>query len=78
MKKEYKFEVKEKMALNRRKYCKCGSHIFNVIHQLEPFALYDWWVECPECGREGAHGASRNLALWYWKHEYFDDEFPSI
>lgn len=78
MKKIYEFEVKEKTALNRKKFCnKCGSHVYKVFKQINPVVyrkdiddvdmVYN--IECAECGHEGPYKYSRKEAIKAWMED---------
>ena len=69
MKKEFEFEIEHgKVAYSRKKYCpKCGGHAYNIIHQLEPKELEDWWLECASCHYEGPSAPDRGIAIVRWE-----------
>lgn len=76
MKVTYVYEVKEKTAINRKKYCsKCGSHVFKVMKQIQP----DWshtpdtglmyHCECADCGHETVCRKNARCAIKSWKED---------
>ena len=61
-------EVENRTAFSRSMYCpKCGSHIYNIHHQLQPQTDRCWWIECDECGHEGGSDLSKKFAIAKWK-----------
>ena len=68
MKVTYIEEVENRTALSRKMYCmKCGSHIYNIHHQLQPEVANCWWIECDECGHESESAPTKKLAIEKWK-----------
>lgn len=63
-------EIESRTAYNRRMYCPhCGSHCYQIHHQLEPKEIENWWVECEECDWEGPGGPDRKIAIVRWKQQ---------
>lgn len=68
MKVTYFEEVENHTALDSKKFCyNCGSHIYNIHHQLMPEVENSWWVECDECHAEGPASPSKEIAIARWK-----------
>ena len=63
----YLERIEKRTAFNRKMYCSCGSHEYEVVEILEPMELDNWFVRCSECGKEGTAGPSRELAIMGWK-----------
>lgn len=70
MKVTYVDEVETRSAFSRKMWCpKCGNHYFEVVHQVKPAAMLNWYVRCPECEFETPSAATREIALVLWKQE---------
>ena len=67
MKVTYVERIENRTAFSRKMYCKCGSHEYEVVEQLEPETIERWYVRCPQCGREGYGGPTREIAIARWK-----------
>lgn len=70
MKKTYTYEITSHIAFDRNKYCSCGSHIYEIWHQIAPkdkdYGI--WFVHCPNCGRESPERRMKELAISAWKN----------
>ena len=54
-------------ALDRRMFCSnCGSHMFNIHHEVMPEDLY--WIECDECHFESEPRATKKQAIKEWQN----------
>lgn len=68
MKITYIEEIENRTAFSRKMYCpRCGSHIYNIHHQLQPETDRCWWIECDECGRESEGAITKKYAIEKWK-----------
>ena len=75
MKVTYVYEVEEKTAIDRKKYCSnCGSHVFKLMKQIEPSWEHSdiglmYHCECSDCGKESGYRCSARKAIKSWKEE---------
>ena len=68
MKVTYYEEIENRTAFSRKMYCPhCGSHIYNIVHQLMP-EPHSWWIRCDECGYESEERPAREIAIQDWKN----------
>ena len=47
----------------------CNELKYSIHHQTEPEEPDNWWVQCPNCGHEGPHSPSREIAIARWRQE---------
>lgn len=70
MKVIYIEEVESHNAFSRKMWCpKCGNHYYELVRQVEPPEMLNWYVRCPECGHEGLPSSMRKIAVIKWKQE---------
>ena len=72
MKVTYVEKVITKLAFNRKKYCPCGSHEYQIVEQLEPEDHYKWSVRCAQCGLSTWQFPLKEAAIAAWKYGRYD------
>lgn len=61
-------EIEAKHAWRESMYCpKCDCGNYCIHEQLMPGTDEPWWVDCPNCGYEGRHSATRSGAINRWR-----------
>lgn len=69
MKVTYLERIENRTAFSRHMYCRCGSHDYDIVEQLEPETETPWFLRCCECGFESYASPARDIAIARWKQQ---------
>lgn len=62
-------KIEHRTALSRKMYCgNCGSHMYDIHYQLQPYTGRCCWVECNQCGHATRAAFSRKVAIKRWQN----------
>ena len=68
MKVTYLEEIENRTAFSRKMFCPCcGSHMYQIVRQVEPIINTPWYIRCEECKTEGPPAFTKGLAIVRWK-----------
>ena len=68
MKVTFMEEIEAKHAWRESMYCpQCDCGNYRIHEQLTPGTDEPWWIDCPNCGYEGGHSATRSGAISRWQ-----------
>lgn len=79
MKVTYVERIINKLAFNSKKYCRCGSHEYQIVEQLEPETPCKWSVRCAQCDLSTWQFPIKEAAIAAWTCGRYDtDEQSSL